>query len=56
MVRVSTRKTDDRFIVGIQNITGIEHLIPEIREDNTKWLVNNRIDLATFNEIYTLAS
>lgn len=52
MVQISTGKTDGIFVVGIQNIMRIPHLIPGVIEDHTKWLVNNFIDLAMFNEIY----
>ncbi len=36
-------------IVDIGTILGLAHLIPET---NRRWLVNTRIDLRTFNEIY----
>ena len=36
-------------IVDIATILGLAHLIPET---DRRWLVNSRIDLRTFNEIY----
>ena len=36
-------------IVDIGTILGQAHLIPEV---DRRWLVNSRIDLRTFNEIY----
>jgi hypothetical protein len=36
-------------IVDIGTILGLAHLIPET---DRRWLVNSRIDLRTFNEIY----
>ena len=36
-------------IVDIGTILGLAHLIPEA---DRRWLVNSRIDLRTFNEIY----
>jgi len=36
-------------IVDIGTILGLAHLIPE---EDRRWLVNSRIDLRTFNEVY----
>jgi len=36
-------------IVDIGTILGRAHLIPE---EDRRWLVNSRIDLRTFNEVY----
>ena len=53
LVKVSTRRQtsekDGFWIVDITTISGMAHLIPE---GEGQWLVNNRIDLRTFNEIY----
>ena len=36
-------------IVDVGTILGLAHLIPE---GERRWLVNSRIDLRTFNEVY----
>ena len=41
--------TDEFWIVDITTVTGLVHLIPE---GDGKWLVNSRIDLRTFNDVY----
>jgi len=41
--------TRELTIVHIGTIIGLAHLIPETER---RWLVNSRIDLRTFNEIY----
>jgi len=41
--------TRELTIVDIGTILGLPHLIPET---DRRWLVNSRIDLRTFNEIY----
>jgi len=41
--------TRELTIVDIGTIIGLVHLIPETE---WRWLVNRRIDLHTFNEIY----
>ena len=41
--------TRELTIVDIGTILGLAHLIPETER---RWLVNIRIDLRTFNEIY----
>ena len=41
--------TRELTIVDIGTILGLAHLIPEIDQ---RWLVNSRIDLRTFNELY----
>jgi len=45
------KKEDTRgfTIVDIGIILGLAHLIPE---EDRRWLVNSRIDLRTFNEVY----
>jgi hypothetical protein len=47
--RQNARERDDFWIVDIMTITCLAHLIPE---GDGQWLVNSRIDLRTFNEIY----
>jgi hypothetical protein len=53
LVKVSTRRRttgqDDFWIVDITTITGLAHLIPD---GDGQWLVNSRIDLRTFNDVY----
>ena len=50
LVTVQQREDSREFpIVDIGTILGLAHLIPEA---DRRWLVNNRIDLRTFNEIY----
>ena len=50
LVTVQQREDAREFtIVDIGTILGLAHLIPEA---DRRWLVNNRIDLRTFNEIY----
>ena len=50
LVTVQQREDAREFtIVDIGTILGLAHLIPEA---DRLWLVNNRIDLRTFNEIY----
>ena len=41
--------TRELTLVDIGTILGLAHLIPEIDQ---RWLVNSRIDLRTFNELY----
>jgi len=41
--------TQELTIVNLGMIIGLAHLIPETER---RWLVNSRIDLRTFNEIY----
>jgi len=49
-VRVQMREDARGFtIVDIGTILGLEHLIPE---DDRRWLVNSRIDLRPFDEVY----
>jgi len=36
-------------VVDIGTILGLAHLIPE---GDRRWIVNSRIDLRTFNEVY----
>jgi hypothetical protein len=39
--------------VNVKSILGMAHLIPELPgSENCKWIVNSRIDLKTFNEIW----
>ena len=50
LVTVQLSDTAQEFtIIDIGTILGLAHLIPET---DRRWLVNNRIDLRTFNEIY----
>ena len=52
LVRVFAKrqKSETEFrIVDIATVTGQAHLIPD---GNGRWLVNSRIDLRTFNDIY----
>ena len=50
LVTVQMREDTRGFtIVDIGTILGLAHLIPE---KDRRWLVNSRIDLRTFNEVY----
>ena len=50
LVTVQLREDARAFtVVDIGMILGLAHLIPET---DRRWLVNSRIDLRTFNEIY----
>ena len=50
LVTVQMREDARGFtIVDIGTILGLAHLIPE---EDRRWLVNSRIDLRTFNEVY----
>jgi len=50
LVTVQLREDAREFtLVDIGTILGLAHLIPE---GDRRWLVNSRIDLRTFNEIY----
>ena len=50
LVTVQQKEDAREFtIVDIGTILGLAHLIPEA---DRRWLVNSRIDLRTFNEIY----
>jgi len=50
LVTVQMREDTRGFtIVDIGTILGLAHLI---REEDRRWLVNSRIDLRTFNEVY----
>jgi hypothetical protein len=53
LVKVSRRRNtsneNDFWIVDIMTISSLAHLIPD---GDGQWLVNSRIDLRTFNEIY----
>jgi hypothetical protein len=50
LVTVQLREDAREFtVVDIGTILGLAHLIPET---DRRWLVNSRIDLRTFNEIY----
>jgi len=49
---VTVQLRDDALeftLVDIGTIVGLAHLIPE---GDRRWLINSRIDLRTFNEIY----
>jgi hypothetical protein len=54
LIRVGVRKVtvseNDEWVVVVSAIVGMAHLIPA-REKGI-WLVNSRIDLETFNNIY----
>ena len=46
-------KRTTEIVVGIKQIMGMAHLVPETAErDNKRWYVSNRIDLEIFNRIY----
>jgi len=50
LVTLQLREDAREFpLVDIGTILGLAHLIPE---GDRRWLVNSRIDLRTFNEIY----
>jgi len=50
LVTVQMREGARGFtILDIGTIFGLAHLIPE---EDRRWLVNSRIDLRTFNEVY----
>jgi len=50
LVRVQMREDARGFtIVDIGTILGRAHLI---QEEDRRWLINSRIDLRTFNEVY----
>jgi len=50
LVTVQMREDTRGFtIVDIGTILGLAHVIPE---EDRSWLVNSRIDLRTFNELY----
>ena len=50
LVTVQQREDPREFtIVDVGTILGLAHLIPEV---DRRWLVNNRMDLRKFNEIY----
>ena len=50
VVTVQPREDAREFrVVDVGTILGLAHLIPEA---DRRWLVNNRIDLRTFREIY----
>jgi len=49
-VTVQTMQDAREFaVVDIGTILGLAHLIPE---GDRRWIVNSRIDLRTFNEVY----
>ena len=50
LVTVQMREDSREFtIVDVGTILGLAHLIPE---GERRWLVNSRIDLTMFNEVY----
>jgi len=50
LITVQMREHTRGFtIVDIGTILGLAHLIPE---EDRRWLVNSRIDLRIFNEVY----
>ena len=45
-------KGTTEIVVGIKRIMAMAHLVSEnVKRDNKRWYVNNRIDLETFNRI-----
>jgi len=50
MLRVGWPPKEEGKVVKIAQIEGMAHLIP--LEPGESWLVNNRIDLETWNTIY----
>jgi hypothetical protein len=54
LIRVGLRKVtvpgNDEWVVGVSAITGMAHLI--LAREEGVWLVNSRIDLETFNDVY----
>ena len=50
MLRVGWGTTNDSAVVKIAQIDGMAHLIP--LQPDASWLVNNRIDLETWNTMY----
>jgi len=50
MLRVAFPTTAEGIVVSIAKIEGMAYLIP--LEPGKSWLVNNRIDLETWNTIY----
>ena len=52
MIRVEHgEEGKDMYMVRTTNIKGIAHLVA--MDGNGVWLVNNRIDFTTWNELYT---
>ena len=47
--REKSRDSEEFWIVDISTVTGLAHLIPD---GDGQWLVNSRIDLRTFNDVY----
>ena len=51
MIHVECTEENQGFhIIRVKDIEGLAHLIP--LEAGRVWLVNNRIDLTTWNELY----
>ena len=50
MVEVRMPRTSSNHVVRIADIEGMAHLIPW--EPGVRWLVNNRIDLQTWDDMY----
>jgi hypothetical protein len=50
MLRVGFPPMAEGMVVPIAKIEGMAHLIP--LEPGESWLVNNRVDLETWNTIY----
>ena len=51
MIRIECTGENQGFhIIRVKDIEGLAHLIP--LEAVRVWLVNNRIDLTTWNELY----
>ena len=41
---------NDEWVVNVSAIAGMTHLIPA--QEEGIWLINSRIDLKTFNDVY----
>ena len=51
MIRLEcTGENQGFYIIRVKDIEGLAHLIP--LEAGRVWLVNNRIDLTTWNDLY----
>ena len=54
MVHMLPPSLQERYrVISVASIIGAAHLVAEYREEEqTRWLVNSRIDFAMWNEIY----
>ena len=53
--RARGKPGSDFAVINISSICGMAHILPVFPskgEESETWLVNSRIDLTTFNEIY----